>query len=74
MQMKNNYDIEWEQAGELGNGIFNREMGKITKISSITETIEACFDRKNSQIQFPRVRPNRTLICNNSPQITRKRI
>lgn len=50
MQMKNNYDIEWEQDGELGNGIFNGEMGKITKISNITETIEACFDRKNSKI------------------------
>lgn len=50
MQMKNNYDIEWEQDGEIGNGIFNGEMGKVTKISNLTETLEACFDRKNSKI------------------------
>ncbi len=46
-------------------GIFNGEMGKITKISNITETIETDFDRKNCDIQFSRFRPNRTFLCNN---------
>ena len=50
MQMKNNYDIEWEQDGELGNGIFNGEMGKITRISQLAEEVEANFDRKNYKI------------------------
>ena len=45
MQMKNNYDIEWDQDGEKGNGIFNGEMGKITRVSNITESIEVSFDR-----------------------------
>ena len=52
MQMKNNYDIEWEQDGEIGNGIFNGEMGKVTKISNITETVEACFDGKTARYSF----------------------
>lgn len=52
MQMKNNYDIEWEQEGEIGNGIFNGEMGKVTKISNITETVEACFDGKIARYSF----------------------
>lgn len=58
MQMKNNYDIEWEQDGEIGTGIFNGEMGKITKISNIGETVSACYERKNRYIYFSRIRPN----------------
>ena len=51
MQMKNNYDIEWEQdRRNTEHGIFNGEMGTITKISNITETIEASYDRKNSKL------------------------
>ncbi len=55
MQMKNNYDIEWEQSGELGNGIFNGEMGKVTNISNITETIEADFDGKIAKYSFQEI-------------------
>lgn len=50
MQMKNNYDIEWELAGDVGSGIFNGEMGKIEKINGILETAEISFDRKNCSI------------------------
>ena len=39
-------------------GIFNGEMGTITKISNITETVEASFDRKTNNIFFSRVRSN----------------
>lgn len=50
MQMKNNYDIEWELAGDVGSGIFNGEMGKIEKISTISETVEISFDRENCRL------------------------
>lgn len=52
MQMKNNYDIEWEQDGDVGAGIFNGEMGKIVNISNITETIDVCFDGKTATYGF----------------------
>ena len=37
MQIKNNYDIEWERnitKDEKGNGIFNGEIGTITNINN----------------------------------------
>ena len=46
MQMKNNYDIEWEQGENIGTGIFNGEMGTITNISTISETVEVNYDGK----------------------------
>lgn len=52
MQMKNNYDIQWEQEGDVGAGIFNGEMGKIVSISNITETIDVCFDGKTATYGF----------------------
>lgn len=54
MQIKNNYDIYWErkvinfQDGkeeyETGNGVFNGEIGKITKIKEKEKTIQIKFD------------------------------
>ena len=45
MQVKNNYDIYWEKAGkENGTGIFNGELGIITKIDDETRQIEIEFD------------------------------
>ncbi len=55
MQMKNNYDIEWEQEGEKGSGIFNGEMGKITRISNLGEWIEASFDGKVARYSFQEI-------------------
>lgn len=52
MQMKNNYDIEWEQNGNIGNGIFNGEMGTIVKISNISEYVEVDFDGKIVRYEF----------------------
>ena len=50
MQIKNNYDIYWEkkvtnlQNGneeyETGNGVFNGEIGKITKINEKEKTLQ----------------------------------
>lgn len=50
MQIKNNYQLEWEQrskAGRIydtGTGIFNGDMGVITTINNITNSMEVVFD------------------------------
>ena len=45
MQIKNNYDIYWERKNkENGTGIFNGELGTISKIDDITKQIEIKFD------------------------------
>ena len=45
MQIKNNYDIYWERENkENGTGIFNGELGTISKIDDITKQIEIKFD------------------------------
>ncbi|MCD8197915.1 MAG: ATP-dependent RecD-like DNA helicase [Lachnospiraceae bacterium] len=50
MQIKNNYQAEWEArnrygiAIDKGAGIFNGDMGVITRIDSLSETVEVLFD------------------------------
>ena len=50
MQIKNNYQLEWEittkfgLAVDKGMGVFNGDMGVITEINQYTETIEVEFD------------------------------
>lgn len=50
MQIKNNYQLEWEQRSEegriydTGTGIFNGDMGVITTINNITNSMEVVFD------------------------------
>lgn len=44
MQIKNNYEICWEKKIEMGTGIFNGELGKITAIDERNKQIEVCFD------------------------------
>ena len=45
MQIKNNYDIYWERNHkEDGTGIFNGELGTVTKIDDITKQVEVKFD------------------------------
>ena len=54
MQIKNNYDIYWiKNNNEDGTGIFNGELGTITKINEQTKQIEVCFDdEKNAWYEF----------------------
>ncbi len=43
MQIKNNYDAEWRRdTAEKGHGIYNGDMGKITKVTPSLVTV--CFD------------------------------
>jgi exodeoxyribonuclease V alpha subunit len=44
MQTKNNYDIQWQKDDEIGQGIFNGEMGIITEIDDIDGRIWIRFD------------------------------
>ena len=50
MQIKNNYQIEWEVSTKFGltvdkgTGVFKGDMGVITEINEYTETIEVEFD------------------------------
>ena len=55
MQIKNNYDIYWEKGREEinikyenGTGIFNGELGRITKIDLEEKQIEVYFDDKKT--------------------------
>ncbi len=45
MQVKNNYDICWEKEdGSLGTGIFNGDVGRITKVDPSGEFLQILFD------------------------------
>ena len=49
MQVKNNYDIDWERKDgigkvEIGKGVFNGEIGTITEVSEKNKIIEIKFD------------------------------
>lgn len=48
MQIKNNYDIYWEKEilgkKEMGSGVFNGEIGTITKMNEIERQVEVRFD------------------------------
>ena len=44
MQVKNNYDIYWEKDLENGTGVFNGELGTITKIDDLEKQIKVRFD------------------------------
>lgn len=48
MQIKNNYDIDWQKEAygskEWGQGVFNGEIGTIQKIDELNKQIEIKFD------------------------------
>lgn len=55
MQIKNNYDIEWETAGdkpEAGMGLFNGDIGMIEKIDEEYELMHITFDGEK-EVVYP---------------------
>ncbi len=58
MQIKNNYQLEWEIATKYGLvvdkgvGVFNGDIGRITEINTYSETIEVEFDEKK-KVRYP---------------------
>ena len=53
MQIKNNYDIRWERAdGEIGEGIFNGDIGIIKAIDRKSKRLWVDFVDKSASISF----------------------
>ena len=53
MQIRNNYDIEWERPdGTLGTGIFNGDIGVIERINPASEHMESRFDDRHVAYDF----------------------
>jgi exodeoxyribonuclease V alpha subunit len=52
MQIKNNYELEWERKGEKGSGIFNGDIGKILRIDNMNEVILISFDERVCEYPF----------------------
>ncbi len=50
MQIKNNYNIEWESPTEKGTGIFNGDIGTLTSINVKTGIVTINFDGKEAII------------------------
>ena len=52
MQIKNNYDIEWNKNGTQGFGIFNGDIGVIKKIDLSEELITVDFEDKTCEYDY----------------------
>ena len=54
MQIRNNYDIRWEDTVtlKLGNGVFNGDVGVITSIRNDLKTLTVMFDEKKVIYEF----------------------
>ena len=53
MQIRNNYDVEWERSdGTMGNGIFNGDIGVISRINTGAENLEIDFDDRHVVYEF----------------------
>jgi len=54
MQIKNNYDIEWrcDSQKSSGSGIYNGDIGRITEIDTVEETLKVDFDGKVAAYAF----------------------
>ncbi len=52
MQIKNNYDIEWEKEDSYGQGIFNGDIGVIEEIDTSSEKMLISFDGRKAEYEF----------------------
>lgn len=50
MQIKNNYNIEWESADDKGTGIFNGDIGILKKVNMQNGVVTVDFDGKEAII------------------------
>ncbi len=55
MQIKNNYEIEWDRFGEAGTGIFNGDIGIIEAIDHSSELIRINFDDRICSYEFTKL-------------------
>ena len=54
MQIRNNYDILWKKldGSMIGNGIFNGDVGTVTKIDTAAEVMSVVFDDREAEYDF----------------------
>ncbi len=53
MQIRNNYDMEWEKEdGSTGMGVFNGDIGVIERINTGAENMEIMFDDRHVVYEF----------------------
>ncbi|MBQ9806863.1 MAG: ATP-dependent RecD-like DNA helicase [Clostridia bacterium] len=53
MQIRNNYDMEWEKEdGSTGMGVFNGDIGVIERINTGAENMEILFDDRHVVYEF----------------------
>lgn len=52
MQIRNNYELEWNRYGTYGQGIFNGDIGKITRIEPAEKYMEVDFDGRIVNYEF----------------------
>ena len=52
MQVRNNYDIEWEKTDGNGFGVFNGDIGTIKEIDYADQCMEISFDDKLAKYDF----------------------
>ena len=58
MQIRNNYDIMWKRTDGLGagTGVFNGDIGTITRIDFAAETVTVLFDDRETSYGFDMLR------------------
>ena len=52
MQVRNNYDIEWEKSDGNGFGVFNGDIGTVKNIDYADQCMEVSFDDKLARYDF----------------------
>ena len=52
MQVRNNYDIEWEKTDGNGFGVFNGDIGVIKSIDYADQCMDIAFDDKLARYDF----------------------
>lgn len=56
MQIKNNYDVPWFKASENGTGVFNGDIGFLTKIDAANNIINVKYDDKEAMYSIENVK------------------
>jgi exodeoxyribonuclease V alpha subunit len=56
MQIKNNYDVPWFKQKENGTGVFNGDIGILSKIDTANNIINVKFDDKEAMYSMENVR------------------
>lgn len=70
MQIKNDYTKEFIDDDSMG--VFNGDIGRVTYVDPIDETIDVLFDDKTASFTKKRMRRVDAILCDYDSQIARK--